>query len=146
MRPGAQLVLLWTRQSTDYQLKGLGLPSSVKTSGPMTVEYWQIGGLSGMQNGNVMPYGKFTLGATRYDVEGAPSEEWQFSMILGLGAKIYPNDKIAVRLEGSLPFTYVNGGIGMGFGTGGAGVYVSGNGIAQWNLSLGVSVLLGKRS
>lgn len=147
VRPGTQLVLLWTYQDTDVQLSGIGIPTGVPKSTPINVQYWQIGGLSGMQRGNVMPYGKFTLGATRYALDDpGTSDEWQFSMILGLGAKMYPNEKIAIRLEGALPFTYFNGGVSMGVGTGGAGLYVGGNGVAQWTVSLGVSVLLGNKS
>jgi opacity protein-like surface antigen len=147
VRPGAQLVLLWTYQDTDAQLTGIGVPSDVPRSTPLNIQYWQIGGLSGMQRGNVMPYGKFTLGATKYSLDDpGASDEWQFSMILGLGAKMYPNDKIAIRLEGALPFTYFNGGMSVGIGTGGAGVYVGGNGVAQWTVTLGVNVLLGKKA
>jgi opacity protein-like surface antigen len=144
VRPGMQLVLLWTRQDTDAVLKGTGVPSFVPGSTPLAIEYWQIGALSGMQKGTTMPYGKFTLGGTRYALDSpGVSDEWQFSIILGLGVKVYPSDKIAIRLEGTLPWTYTNGGVGLGFGTGGAGFYVGGNGIAQWTLNAGINVLLG---
>ena len=146
VRPGMQLVLLWTRQDSKAELKGLGVPTDIPGSTNLIVEYWQIGALQGAQKGQVMPYGKFTLGGTRYavDIPGI-SDEWQFSVILGLGAKFYPSDKIAVRFEGTLPWTFTNGGVGLGFGTGGAGFYVGGSGIAQWTLALGVNVLLGKQ-
>ncbi len=145
VRPGTQLVLLWTRQDTEFKLKGLGVPSGTPLSTNVAVEYWQIGAISGMQKGNVLPYGKFTLGGTRYapDVAGI-DDEWQFSCIFGIGAKMYPNEKVALRFEATLPFTFTSGGVGVGFGTGGGGVYVGGTGIAQWTLALGVNVLIGK--
>jgi len=146
IRPGMQLVLLWTQQDTDFLLKGNGIPPDVPTSTPVNVQYWHIGALQGAQNGQVMPYGKFTLGGTRYviDVPGT-SDEWQFSMIFGLGAKMYPSDKIAIRLEGTMPWTYTSGGVGFGFGSGGGGLYVGGSGIAQFTLALGINILLGSQ-
>lgn len=145
VRPGMQLVLLWTRQDTDFQLKGLGIPAGVPASTGVAVEYWQIGGLSGMQKGNVMPYGKFTLGGTRFDPDvSSVDDEWQFSAIFGVGAKMYPNEKVAIRFEATLPFFFTSGGVGVGFGTGGGGVYVGGSGIAQWTLAAGVNILIGK--
>jgi hypothetical protein len=145
VRPGTQLVLLWQQQNSDFELKGIGVPSGVLSSTGVNVQYWQIGGLGGMQNGKVMPYGKFTLGGTRYQVDGFTGDEWQFSMIFGIGAKIYPNERIAIRLEGTLPFTVTNGGVGVGVGTGGAGVYMSGTGISQWTVALGANILLGSQ-
>jgi hypothetical protein len=146
VRPGTQLVLLWTRQDTEFKLKGLGIPSGTPSSTDVAVEYWQIGAISGAQKGKVMPYGKFTLGATRYAIDSAlADDEWQFSMIFGIGAKMYPNEKIAIRFEAGLPFTFINGGVSAGVGTGGAGVYIGGSGISQWTLSLGVNVLLGSK-
>jgi hypothetical protein len=144
VRPGMQLVLLWTRQDTETQLTGLGVPSDVPKNEPLIVEYWQIGALQGVQKGDVMPYGKFTLGGTRYAVDRPGlSDEWQFSVILGIGAKVYPSEKIAIRLEGTMPWTFTNGGVGLGFGSGGAGLYVGGSGIAQFTVALGVNILLG---
>ncbi len=148
LRPGAQLVLLWTRQDTEFQLRGAGLPpeDELPRNTPVNVEYWQIGTIGGMQKGDVMPYGKFTLGGTRYVIdEPGVSDEWQFSIILGIGAKIYPSDKIAIRLEGTMPYTFTSGGVGFGIGTGGGGLYVGGNGIAQFTLALGVNILLGSQ-
>jgi opacity protein-like surface antigen len=146
VRPGMQLVLLWTRQDTEFKLKGAGVPPNVPTSTPVNVEYWQIGALQGVQKGDVMPYGKFTLGGTRYAIDQPGiSDEWQFSVILGIGAKMYPSDKIAIRLEGTMPWTFTSGGVGFGFGTGGAGLYVGGNGIAQFTVALGVNILLGSQ-
>jgi len=139
-------VLLWTRQDTEAVFKGGGVPSNIDPNTPMIVEYWHIGALQGAQNGQVMPYGKFTLGGTRYapDRPGI-SDEWQFSVILGIGAKIYPSEKIAIRLEGTMPWTFTNGGVGLGIGSGGASLYVGGNGIAQFTLALGVNILLGSQ-
>jgi hypothetical protein len=146
IRPGTQLVLLWTRQDTEFQLRGAGVPAGVPTSTPVNVEYWQIGTIGGVQKDNIMPYGKFTLGGTRYAIDQPGiSDEWQFSVILGIGAKFYPNDKVAIRLEGTMPWTFTSGGVGFGFGTGGAGLYVGGNGIAQFTVALGVNILLGSQ-
>ncbi|MEJ2720500.1 MAG: hypothetical protein P8181_05090 [bacterium] len=86
-KPGAQLELLYRRQDTEmtWKPKG-GLKQTISDTG---VEYWQIGMVGGMKNGNVMPYSVVTLGASRFDFKDSDlDDEWKFAMTFGLGAKI----------------------------------------------------------
>jgi hypothetical protein len=155
IRPGGQLQLLYQRQDTDLIFRS-GFPSTETTLFPSAIEYYQIGGVGGLMQGNIFPFSKFTLGATRFapgdpvdpdlieELDGASLQDaWRFSIILGLGVKAYLSEKIALSLEGTLPFTFFSAGAGLGIGTGGAGVYVGGSGLTQFKLSLGLAILLG---
>ena len=142
VRPGTFFELAYQRQDTDLTFKS-GISPTERLSN-MAVEYWHIGGLGGVKNENVFGFTKFTLGATRYaPKEAVYHDEWRFSVMLGLGAKVYVNEKVALRLEGDMPFTVFSGGAGIGIGTGGAYVSLGGSGIAQWQLFGGISILLG---
>ena len=91
-----------------------------------------------MPQGNVMPYGLFSLGGTRYAESGGADDIWKFSVILGLGAKVYMSEKIGLLVQGRMPFTFTGGGIGIG--TGGASIV--GTGIAQFDIGAGLMILM----
>jgi len=130
-QPGGQLILLYRRQDSDAEFRGVNLTYA---SVPIAVEYWHIGGLGGIpkENGKVLPFTSITLGGTRYIFD--TDDEWKFSLIIGLGAKIYPSERLGFKIQGSMPWTITNGGMGVGFGGGGAGVYVGGTGIVQFDV------------
>lgn len=143
LRPGAQLELMYQRQSTDLNFTS-GFPSFKEKIADYAIEYYQIGGLGGLQQGELFSYSKVTLGATRFAPDAVGfSDTWRFSVILGLGAKLYVSERVALRLEGDLPFTFFSGGVGIGIGGGGIGTYVGGSGLTQFQLQLGVAILLG---
>jgi hypothetical protein len=90
-----------------------------------------------------MPFGMVTLGGVKYSFDQLGYEDmWKFSMILGLGAKFYVNEKIALRVQGRMPFAFLGSSVGFGVGTGGAYAGVSGYGIAQFDVSIGLAILL----
>jgi hypothetical protein len=140
-KQGAQLELLYRRQDTELTWKPR---SGIKESfGDVGVEYWQIGMVGGVQKDKVMPFTMFTLGATHYDFKSASIDsEWKFSMIFGLGAKIYMSQRIALRLQGSMPFTFTSGGAGVGCSFGGCYPTVGGSGIFQFDLTAGIAILI----
>ncbi|MCK5618127.1 MAG: hypothetical protein KAJ17_01945, partial [Candidatus Krumholzibacteria bacterium] len=78
LQPGAQLALLYSRQDTDLTFKSGGLKKNVTS---MSVEYFQVGAVGGVKQGNILPFGMMTLGATRfaYDTPGQ-GDTWKFSM------------------------------------------------------------------
>lgn len=151
LHPAAQLELMYDRQETDWTFKRGGITN---TLGPTTVEYWQIGAVKGIQQGKVKPFGSITLGATRYGLAGEYTDPidgstfrvddsaWKFSVIFGLGAKIYASERIGVRAQARLPFTFFNTGLGVGCGFGGCGATVGGTGLAQFDLSAGLFVMI----
>jgi hypothetical protein len=120
-RPGAQLVLLYNRQDSELTFKhAAGLEDLEDPTGDIAIEYWQIGGLGGVQQGNIMPFTMLTLGGTRIiftpKSASATDDEWYFSIILGIGAKIYVNERIGLRVQGRLPWTFNTSGAAAGFG------------------------------
>ena len=138
-RPDAQLVLLYNRQESEVTVKE---GRTQDTIGDVVVEYFHIGGLGGIPQGNLMPYSMVTLGGTRYSSLNAVDDSWKFSLIFGLGAKWYVNDRIAFRVQGRVPYTFFSGSLGLGVGTGGVSVVAGGTGIIQGDLSAGVTLLI----
>ena len=102
------------------------------------VEYWQIGGLGGMMRGKTMPYTAITLGGTRLIAEG--EDEWKFSMIFGLGVKVYSSPKVGFMIQGNWPITFTDSWGGVTVGTGGAGLAVGGTGISQLDVGGGLII------
>lgn len=138
-KPGFQLELLWQRADTELEFKGV---SGVKQSlGDVAVEYWQIGGVTGVQRENIMPFTSFSLGGVRLAPKDG-DDVWKFGVILGLGAKIYLSEKIGIRLQGRLPWIITDFGAGLGIGTGGVSAGIVGGGIIQADLSAGLIILL----
>jgi hypothetical protein len=137
MRPDKQLRLLYRRQDTEFVFRRYG-GGSYKTD--VAVEYWQIGGLGGVRRGNVLPYGMLTLGGTRFDPADFDEDAWKFSMIFGLGVKVYGQGRMGFMLQGSFPFTVIDGGGSISFGTGGVYTTVGGYGVGQMDLTGGLIV------
>jgi hypothetical protein len=117
------------------------------------VNYFQIGGLGFVAQGKAHPFASFSLGATWYDpaqrtidVDGRTlqiGDEWRFSMILGLGAKYFPSDRVALRVQGHLYGTFLDTGGGVFCGFGGCSLGLFGAGIFQADLSGGLTIAVG---
>ena len=140
----AQLRLMYRRQDGEIELTGLGLGQRYTIDA--AVEYWQIGGVTGIMKGNNMPFASVTLGGTHLINKGgsigssnvADSDNWKFSMIFGLGVKVYTSPKMGIMLQGSWPLTFTDTWGGMYLGTGGASVGISGTGISQLDVGGGL--------
>jgi hypothetical protein len=130
----AQLRLLYRREDSDVQFRSVGLNFSDEAS----IEYWQIGGLGGIQRGKAMPFTAITLGGTRLVAEG--EDEWKFSMIFGLGVKVYTSPKVGLMIQGNWPITFTDTWGGVTVGTGGAGVALGGTGISQIDVGGGLII------
>jgi opacity protein-like surface antigen len=136
---GTQLELLYRRQDSDLQVtQRNGFTLGVPFTERMSVEYFQIGGLAGRPQGNILPYGLFTLGATRFNNKDLNHEEWFFSVIVGLGVKVYATERLGLRFQGGLPISFTSGGAF--FGTG--GLSFGGTGITQTDVSAGLFLAL----
>ena len=132
-KPGVQARLLYRRQDTRMTWKQAG---STEDVGDIGVEYWHIGAVGGMRNGNVLPYTGLTLGGTRYIAGGEDS--WKFSIILSLGAKVYLNEKIGLMVGGQVPFTFTDAFVGVGTG----GMSLGGTGIVQFDVVAGLIIMI----
>jgi len=90
----------------------------------LAVEHYQVGVLREFQEGKIVPYAKLSLGTTRYaQMSEGNSRYWLFSAGVGLGAKMFLNDRIGIRLRTSLmlPMEFSGGGLFCGIGSGGGG-------------------------
>lgn len=63
-------------------------------------------------------------------------------MVFGGGVKIFPSERIGIRLAGHLYSTIISGGTGFWCGTGGCGVGLSGWGVWQGDVSVGLTIAL----
>jgi hypothetical protein len=132
VHPFMQGRLLYRRQDTKLIFRRAG--GVTEDLGDMAVEYWHIGGVKGITKGNVKPFTSLTLGGTRY-VSGG-EDNWKFSVLISLGAKIYLNERIGLMVAGQMPFSFT--GAWLGIGTGGASL--GGTGIAQFDVTAGLTV------
>jgi hypothetical protein len=131
--PYMQVRLLYRRQDTQLTLKRGGLTEDL---GDMAVEYWHIGAVKGIQKGKVLPFSSFSLGGTRF--ASSTQDDWKFSIIVGLGAKVHLNPRIGIMVAGQLPISFTGGYVG--FGTG--GLSVGGTGITQFDVTGGLVITL----
>jgi len=139
---GAMVELLYTRQDTDLTNKPNGIGPTETLTGA-AVEFYHVGGVyHRYSTGKVFPFTSFTLGGTRYVLDGARDDTWKFSVTLGLGAKIHVNERLGIRAQARLPWTFTNMGAGLGFGTGGVSLGVGGSGIVGFDLSGGLFLML----
>jgi hypothetical protein len=132
-KPGVQARLLYRRQDTQLMWKQANLEQEV---GDMAVEYWHVGAVGGMTKGNVMPFTSFTLGGTRFAYDGG--DDWKFSILLSLGAKVYLNERIGLMVAGQMPFTFTDAFVGIGTG----GFSFGGTGIFQFDVVGGLIITL----
>jgi outer membrane protein with beta-barrel domain len=103
---GTQAEIFYQRQDSQLTVNGVGSIEPIDTA----VEYIQAGGLGGYPRGNVRPYGSLTLGATHLSYDSPQVEDtWDFSMIFGVGAKAYLNEKLGVRFDARFPWTFTDG-------------------------------------
>jgi hypothetical protein len=134
-----QLRLLYRREDSTVEFRPYTITASNQ---PFTldcaVEYWQIGGVGGMMRGKAMPFTSVTLGGTRLSANG--DDEWKFSMIFGLGVKVYNSPKVGFMIQGNWPITFTDSWGGVTVGTGGAGVAVGGTGISQLDVGGGLII------
>jgi opacity protein-like surface antigen len=141
-RPGAktaQARLMYRRSDGELQFRSSGI-GAYNQSIDASIEYWQIGGLGGIQRGNAMPFTCITLGGTRLLANG--SDQWKFSMIFGLGVKVYTSPKIGIMIQGNWPITFTDTWGGAYIGTGGASLGISGTGISQLDIGGGLIINL----
>lgn len=113
----------------------------------ISTEYYHLGGSQAIGDGKVRPFGAFSLGATRYNVKESYEEvdshaEWFMSMALGLGAKIYLNDKLGFRLQARMGVPMSLNGLWVGTGGTGGSFHVP---VWQFDFTAGLVLRLGSR-
>lgn len=132
-----QLRLLYRREDSNVVFTPY-LAGNPSASLDAAVEYWHIGGLGGVTRGKAMPFTSVTLGGTRFIAEG--TDEWKFSMIFGLGVKVYTSPKVGIMIQGNWPITFTDSWAGVTVGSGGAGASFGGTGISQLDVGGGLII------
>ncbi|MCF6361208.1 MAG: porin family protein [Cyclobacteriaceae bacterium] len=90
----------------------------------ITVEYYQLGVLKPLMEGETfIPYGLFSLGASRFAPKEENEDHWRFAINAGLGMKYFLSDKVGIRIQARLlmPLYFQGAGFGCSIGTGGSG-------------------------
>ncbi len=103
---GLSLEILYTRQSASIVAPAVSVPL---TRVRATTEYWHAGGLQELMGGAVRPFLTGTLGFTRFAV--GHDSEVRFSIGGGGGVKLRASDHVAVRLDGRLFVTFMDGSV-----------------------------------
>ena len=147
MKQGVQLELLYLRMDTEarFDTYYYGTLDNSQTY-DMIVEYFQIGGVNVIERpgAKAKPFGALTLGASHFNPNGNTVEdEWFFSATLGAGVKIFPNEKIGIRLQGRLLMPFSFGSAGLWCGTGGCSAGVGTTSVfLSGDFSAGLIILL----
>ena len=146
LQSGAQLELLFAHQETSLKLTERGT-NLQETLFDMAMEYIQAGALyEADRKGRLKAFGTGTVGVTHYNPkESGRSSEWRFSGGLGIGAKSFFSERVAIRTEARLMFTLINAE-GSIFCSGGSGCLtnVEGTGVAQLLFTAGLTFKLGR--
>lgn len=133
----------YIRNETDVTVKSYN--NFEGQTSDIGVEHYQVGMLREFKEDRVRPYAKLSLGASRYFEKDGNNKYWLFSAGAGIGAKMYLNDRIGIRLHTNLmlPMEFSGGGIFCGIGTGGAGCStgVSFNvPLVHWDMGAGIII------
>jgi hypothetical protein len=147
-RPGMKAEIYYSRQNTKVALKTF--PSGVTEElFDMAIEYIQAGAVYEKPRGKTVPFGSFTLGATRFapksdSYQGVSLEdEWLFSITLGAGFKTYFNERWGLRAQARLLMPISFAGTSFWFGTGGVSAGVTGgSAILQGDVIGGLFIVL----
>jgi len=142
----AQVRLMYRRSDGQVELRGF----TDRFKADAAVEYWQIGGVTGISRGKALPFASVTLGGTHLIVKDSKigtvnvqgDDSWKFSMIFGLGVKIYTSPKIGIMLDANWPITFTDTWGGVTVGTGGVNAGISGTGISQLDVGGGLIIRL----
>jgi opacity protein-like surface antigen len=96
---------LFTHQQARFTLPPSLDASQIRRR--VTVDHWQVGGLRELRPGRARPFLTGAVGLTRFESEG--DDEIRFSLSAGGGVKLYPTERIALRLDGRGHATFVDG-------------------------------------
>lgn len=103
-RADLQIEAFVTHQEARFTLPAsLGAP---RTSWRVTVDHYQLGGLRELAQGRARPFLTGLLGLTRYASAG--DNEVRFSIGAGGGVKLFPVERVGLRLDGRVFATIVD--------------------------------------
>ncbi len=120
---GMQIQFLWNINTVNSEIVVFGIPEVEREVVELKIQHWHLG-VERYLGGNEMvrPYGALSLGITTYGPQNSSYETaTRFSGALGAGLKVFPTEKIGIKMQAKmfLPMTF--SGIGIYCGTGGCG-------------------------
>ena len=119
---------------------------------PINVEYYQLGFQKPFQDSETLvPYGLFSLGASRFNPTEQVEDYWRFAINLGVGVKYFFSEKVGIKVQARMmmPLYFGGAGFGCSIGTGGSGCGAGigmGSEIIQGDFTGGVVLRLGSGS
>ena len=135
------LEFFYSRENTTMKFE---LADQSEDIADVVIEYFQFGGVFGVERKRAIWYTIFTLGTTRYSAKDETSgDEWRFSIGVSLGAKIYFGERFGLRIQGQAPYAFT-GGDQTDFICGDDGCVKNGGGRGLWqfNVSAGLIICL----
>ena len=99
-----QIEALITHQQASFTLPGAEGAQGARFR--VTVDHYQVGGLTELASGRARPFLTGLLGLTRYEASG--DHELRFSAAAGGGVKLFPTPRVGVRLDGRVFATLVD--------------------------------------
>jgi len=140
VRHGGQVEVMYDWQGTQLNLRDV---TGNRKLFDMNVHYIQVGGLGYVDRGKLKPFGVATLGIAIFDPKDTSTDgTTRFSFTLGAGAKMFPAQRIGLRLEGRLLMTVLDSALGLGCGAGGCSGTLWGWGVVQGVVSGGLIIAM----
>ena len=99
-----QIEALITHQQARFTVPGADGGQGARFR--VTVDHYQVGGLTELATGRARPFLTGLLGLTRYEASG--DHELRFSAAAGGGVKLFPTPRVGVRLDGRVFATVVD--------------------------------------
>jgi hypothetical protein len=114
--------LSYMRSDSEGYYKPYNISTEPRENIRYSSNYITVGGLQELDLGKIRPFGTFGMGTVIWDPKDYSGTKWQFHFTLGAGVKIWLNDFIGLRVQGSMmmPLVYNGAGFGCGIGTGGS--------------------------
>jgi hypothetical protein len=150
----ASVEIYWSHMDTRAEWRPYKqyLPEFDPADLDVSIDYFQIGGLKqgDLGTGIVKGFGSLTIGAAYLNIKDPEiNDVWRFAATLGGGIKIFPTDRIGIRLQGRLlmPMYWGNVGFYAGIGTGGGSAGIGVNTytlLLQGDLTAGLIIQLGE--
>lgn len=124
---GTQVQFLYNRNSADGHVVYYRPVIPENYSFDLVLEHFHLGVEKALMAGNetIQPYGAFSLGIAAYTPKNIkPSGHeldpaTRFSMGAGLGVKIFPTERIGIKLQAKMFMPMLFGGVGVFCGSGG---------------------------
>jgi len=115
--------LSYNRSDSEGYFKPYNISTEPGETYQYSSNYITVGGLQEVDLGKIRPFGTFGMGTVIWAPKDYSGTKWQFQFTLGAGFKIWLNDFIGLRAQGTMmmPLVYNGAGFGCGIGTGGSG-------------------------